>query len=90
MGRGGAALGDASTIAAKTLISLFEMTVEHIGVRSQKTSIAVRLGRLLPEQGDGRAPVTTGTASPGVQGSHLWLVWLGFALAISSSRRMVR
>jgi hypothetical protein len=75
-------------IIGRTLISTLDSVPGRSWNPAETEVIAARLVRLLPDQGQGGTIVSTATARVGAQRTY-WLVWLGFALALSllSSRR---
>jgi hypothetical protein len=69
-------------IAERTLVSTLDQVLGKSCHRSETEVIAARLVQLLPQPGQGVTIVPTETARVGAQQAY-WLVWLGFALAIS-------
>ena len=70
-------------IIGRTLVSTLDSVPGRSWNSSETEVIAARLVRLLPDQSQGRAIAPWATAaSVGTQQAY-WLVWLGFALAIS-------
>jgi hypothetical protein len=69
-------------IAERTLVSTLERVLGKNWNPSETEVIAARLVQLLPLRGEGVAIAPTATARIGTQQTY-WLVWLGFALAIS-------
>ena len=69
-------------IAERTLVSTLDQVLGKSCHRSETEVIAARLVQLLPQPGQGVTIVPTETARVGAQRTY-WLVWLGFALAIS-------
>jgi hypothetical protein len=69
-------------IAERTLVSTLDQVLGKSCRRSETEVIAARLVQLLPHRGEGGTITPTETARVGVQRTY-WLVWLGFALAIS-------
>ena len=69
-------------IAERTLVSTLDQVLGKSCHRSKTEVIAARLVQLLPQPGQGVTIVPTGAARVGTQQAY-WLVWLGFALAIS-------
>ena len=67
-------------IAERTLVSTIDQVLGKSWKPSETEVIAARLVQLLPHRGEGVTP--TETARVGTQQTY-WLVWLGFALAIS-------
>jgi hypothetical protein len=67
-------------IAVRTFVSTLDQVLGKGWNRSETEVIAARLVQLLPHRGEGVTP--TETARVGTQQTY-WLVWLGFALAIS-------
>jgi hypothetical protein len=67
-------------IAERTLVSTLDRVLGKSLDPSEMELIAARLVQLLPHRGEGVTP--TETARVGTQQTY-WLVWLGFALAIS-------
>ena len=67
-------------IAERTLVSTLDQVLGKSCRRSEV--IAARLVQLLPQPGEGATVAQTETARVGAQRTY-WLVWLGFALAIS-------
>ena len=75
-------------IAERTLVSTLDQVLGKSCHRSETEVIAARLVQLLPQPDQGVTITPTETARVGAQRTY-WLVWLGFALALSllSSRR---
>ena len=69
-------------IAERTLVSTLDQVLGKSCHRSETEVIAARLVQLLPQPGEGGTIAPTETARVGAQRTY-WLVWLGFALAIS-------
>jgi hypothetical protein len=69
-------------IAERTLVSTLERVLGKNWNPSETEVIAARLVQLLPRRGEGVTIAPTATARIGTQQTY-WLVWLGFALAIS-------
>jgi hypothetical protein len=69
-------------IAERTLVSTLDRVVDKSWSPSETEVIAARLVQLLPQRGEGMTVAPTEIARVGMQQTH-WLVWLGFALAIS-------
>ena len=69
-------------IAERTLVSTLDQVLGKSCHRSETEVIAARLVQLLPHRGEGGTITPTETARVGAQRTY-WLVWLGFALAIS-------
>ena len=69
-------------IAERTLVSTVGRVLGKSRNPSEMEVIAARLVHLLPQPGQGVAIAPTETARVGTQRAY-WLVWLGFALAIS-------
>ena len=69
-------------IAERTLVSTLDQVLGKSCHRSETEVIAARLVQLLPQRGEGATVAQTETARVGAQRTY-WLVWLGFALAIS-------
>jgi hypothetical protein len=69
-------------ITGRTLASMLDSVSGRSWNRSETEVIATRLVRFLPDQGQGETIASTATAKVGTQQAY-WLVWLGFALAIS-------
>jgi hypothetical protein len=69
-------------IAVRTLASTVGRVLGKSRNPSEMEVIAARLVHLLPQPGQGVAIAPTETARVGTQRAY-WLVWLGFALAIS-------
>ena len=67
-------------IAERALVSTLDRVLGKNRTPSETEVIAARLVQLLPHRGEGVTP--TETARVGTQQTY-WLVWLGFALAIS-------
>jgi hypothetical protein len=63
-------------IAERTLVSTLDRVLDKSWNPSEKEIMAARLVQLLPQRGEAE------TARVGAQRTY-WLVWLGFALAIS-------
>ena len=71
-------------IAERTLASAIDQVIGKSWNPSKTEVIAARLVQLLPQRGEGTTVAQTETARVGAQRTY-WLVWLGFALAISHS-----
>jgi hypothetical protein len=69
-------------IAVRTLASTVGRVLGKSRNPSEMEVIAARLVQLLPQRGEGATVAQTETARVGAQRTY-WLVWLGFALAIS-------
>jgi hypothetical protein len=69
-------------IVGRTLVSTLDSVPGRSWNPSKTEIIAARLVQLLPHQGEGETIAPTGAARVGAQQTY-WLVWLGFALAIS-------
>jgi len=69
-------------IAERTLVSTLDQVFGKSCHRSETEVIAARLVQLLPPPDQGVTITPTETARVGAQRTY-WLVWLGFALAIS-------
>jgi hypothetical protein len=69
-------------IAERKLLSTLDQVLGKGWNRSETEVIAARLVQLLPHRGEGGTIAPTETARVGTQRAY-WLVWLGFALAIS-------
>ena len=69
-------------IAERTLVSTLDQVLGKSRNPSEMEVIAARLVQLLPHRGEGGTIAPTVTARVGTQTAY-WLVWLGFALAIS-------
>ena len=69
-------------IAERTLVSTLDRVLGKSWNPSETEVIAARLVQLLPQRGEGATIAPTETARVGTQRTY-WLVWLGFALAIS-------
>lgn len=70
-------------IAERTLVSTLDLVLGRSWNLSEAEVIAARLVRLLPQR-SGVAPIApTETAKVGAQQTRYWLMWLGFAIAIS-------
>jgi hypothetical protein len=69
-------------IVGRTLVSKLDSVPGRSWNSSETEVIAARLVQLLPHQGEGEKIASTATARVGAQQTY-WLVWLGFALAIS-------
>ena len=69
-------------IIGRTLVSTLDSVPGRSWNPAETEVIAARLVRLLPDQSQGRAIASTAIARIGTQQAY-WLVWLGFALAIS-------
>ena len=69
-------------IAERTLVSTLDQVLGKSCHRSETEVIAAQLVQLLPHRGEGGTIIPTETARVGTQQTY-WLVWLGFALAIS-------
>ena len=69
-------------IAVRTLASTVGRVLGKSRNPSETEVIAARLVQLLPRRGEGVTIAPTATAGIGTQQTY-WLVWLGFALAIS-------
>jgi hypothetical protein len=70
------------TIAEKTLVSTLDLVPGRSWNPLETEVIAARLVQLLPQRGEDVTIAPTETARVGTQRTG-WLVWLGFALAIS-------
>jgi hypothetical protein len=69
-------------IAERTLVSILNRVLGKNRNPSETQVIATRLVQLLPQRGDGVTTAPTAGARIGAHQTY-WLVWLGFALAIS-------
>ena len=69
-------------IAERALVSTLDRVLGKNRTPSETEVIAARLVQLLPQRGEGATVAQTETARVGTQQAY-WLVWLGFALAIS-------
>jgi hypothetical protein len=69
-------------IVEKILVSKLDSVPGKSWNPSEREIIAARLVRLLPQRSESVTIAPTGTAMVGTQRAY-WLVWLGFALAIS-------
>ena len=69
-------------IAERTLVSTLDQVLGKSCHRSETEVIAARLVQRLPQRGEDATVAQTETARVGTQRTY-WLVWLGFALAIS-------
>ena len=69
-------------IVEKILVSTLDRVLGKSWNPSETEVIAARLVQLLPHQGEGATIAPRETARVGTQRAY-WLVWLGFALAIS-------
>jgi hypothetical protein len=69
-------------IAERTLVSILDRVLPKSRNPAETEVIATRLVQLLPRRGDGVTIASTAGAKIGAQGTY-WLVWLGFALALS-------
>jgi hypothetical protein len=69
-------------IAERALGSILDRVLWKSLNPSETQAIAARLVQLLPQRGEGVTIAATETARVGTQQTY-WLVWLGFALAIS-------
>jgi hypothetical protein len=69
-------------IAERTLVSILDRVLAQSSTPSQPEVIATRLVQLLPQRGDGVTIAPTAGVRIGAQRTY-WLVWLGFALALS-------
>ena len=69
-------------IAERTLASAIDQVIGKSWNPSKTEVIAARLVQLLPQRGEGTTVAQTETARVGAQRTY-WLVWLGFALAMS-------
>ena len=69
-------------IAERTLVSTIDQVLGKSWKPSETEVIAARLVQLLPHRGECGTIAPTETARVGTQRAY-WLVWLGFALAIS-------
>ena len=69
-------------IAERALVSILDRVLGTHRNPSETEVIATRLVQLLPQPGEGVTIAPTATAGIGTQQTY-WLVWLGFALAIS-------
>jgi hypothetical protein len=68
--------------AERTLASILDRVLPESRNPPQTEVIATRLVQLLPQRGDGVTIAPTAGARNGAQRTY-WLVWLGFALALS-------
>jgi hypothetical protein len=77
-------------IAERALLPILDRVLSKNRNPSETEMIATRLVQLLPQSGEGVTMGPLQTARVGAQRTY-WLVWLGFALAISflSSRHQV-
>jgi hypothetical protein len=77
-------------IAERTLVSILDRVLGKNRSPSETEVIATRLVQLLPHRGEGVTIAPAESARVATQRTY-WLVWLGFALAISflSSRHQV-
>src|ERR1700730_2172361 len=69
-------------IAERALLSTLDRVLGKNRNPSETEVIAARLVQLLPQRGEGVTMAPSQTARVGTQRTY-WLVWLGFALAIS-------
>jgi hypothetical protein len=69
-------------IAERALVSTLDRVLGKNRNPSETEVIATRLVQLLPQPGEGVTMAPSQTARVGAQQTY-WLVWLGFALAIS-------
>ena len=69
-------------IAERALISILDQVLGKNRNASESEVIATRLVQLLPQRSEGVTIAPTGAAGVSAQRTY-WLVWLGFALAIS-------
>jgi hypothetical protein len=69
-------------IVGRTLVSTLDSIAGRSWNPSETEVIAARLVRLLPHQGEDETIAPTDASGVGTQRAY-WLVWLGFALAIS-------
>src|SRR6202048_5581633 len=69
-------------IAERALVSTLDRVLGRSRTPSETEVIAARLVQLLPRRGEGVTIAYTATAGIGTQQTY-WLVWVGFALAIS-------
>jgi hypothetical protein len=69
-------------IAERALVSILDRVLGTHRNPSETEVIATRLVQLLPQPGEGVTMAPSQTARVGAQQTY-WLVWLGFALAIS-------
>src|SRR5664280_3272080 len=72
-------------VAERTLISTLDLVSGRSWLPSEAAVIAARLVQLLPQRGDGATIVATQNeiANARAQRTRYWLVWVGFAMAIS-------
>jgi hypothetical protein len=72
-------------VAKRTLISTLDLVSGRSLNPSEAEVIAARLVQLLPQRGDGATIVATQNeiANARAQRTSYWLVWVGFAMAIS-------
>jgi hypothetical protein len=71
-----------TAIAERTLVSTLDRVLGKNSTSSEMKAVAARLVQLLPQRGEGVTIAPTEGARIGMQQTY-WLVWLGFALAIS-------
>ena len=71
-----------TAIAERTLVSTLDRVLGKNSNPSEMKVVAARLVQLLPQRGEGVTIAPTAGARLGWQQTY-WLVWLGFALAIS-------
>jgi hypothetical protein len=69
-------------IAERTLVSILNRVLSKSWNPSETEVVAARLVQLLPQRGEGVTIARAASAKIGTQQTY-WLVWLGFALAIS-------
>jgi hypothetical protein len=69
-------------IVGRTLVSTLDSVPGKGWNPSETEVIAARLVQLLPHQGEDETIAPTDASRVGTQGTY-WLVWLGFALALS-------
>jgi hypothetical protein len=69
-------------IAERTLVSILNRVLGKSWNPSETEVVAARLVQLLPQRGEGVTIPPAASAKIGTQQTY-WLVWLGFALAIS-------
>ena len=70
-------------IAERTLVSTLDLVPGRSWNPSEAEVIAARLVQLLPQPSGGATIAPTKTAGVGAQQINYWLMWLGFAIAMS-------
>lgn len=70
-------------IAERTLVSTLDPVPGRSWNPSEAEVIAARLVQLLPQPSGGTTIAPTKTARVGAQQINYWLMWLGFAIAMS-------